>query len=125
MIAPVRVGVVTSPSGAAINDILKILRGRVEAFRSKKIKIPQMGWNSVRLRIKHPLLKGIPDESYFYFVHSFYAVPEDKGVIAGTCQYGREKFPAMIGHENVFATQFHPEKSQEAGLRLLQNFLEW
>lgn len=104
---------------------LGIFAGSVRMFRSKNIKIPHMGWNSVRLAQKHPLLKGLRDDAAFYFVHSFYAVPEDPQKIAASCEYGEESFPAMLGNGTVFATQFHPEKSQEAGLQILRNFVEW
>ncbi len=103
---------------------LGILSGKVQLFRNKEIKIPHMGWNSVSFQKKHPLLRGIPDSSYFYFVHSYYAVPEKKDLVIGTAQHG-ETFAAILGGESFFATQFHPEKSQSAGLAILKNFLAW
>ena len=86
-----------------------------------------MGWNTVDFPAEgaHPILKGIEPGSYFYFVHSYYAAPEDASAAAGRTAYGQENFAAILGKNNVFATQFHPEKSQEAGLRILKNFLEW
>ena len=103
-------------------DGLDIYPGRVGIFKSRGIKIPHMGWNSVSLKTKHPLLKGIADGSYFYFVHSYYAVPKDPALAAGFCRYGTEDFTAILGTDTAFATQFHPEKSQADGLRMLRNF---
>lgn len=104
---------------------LAVQKGRVQEFRSKEVKIPHMGWNQISIKNKHPILSGIPDKSYFYFVHSYYAVPEESSIIAAACAYGREEFTAIVGTGNVVATQFHPEKSQRAGLQLLKNFVEW
>lgn len=87
-------------------------------------KIPHMGWNQVRQERNHPLWKDIAPNSWFYFVHSYYVVPEDDRHIAGTTEYGL-RFASVILRDNVFAVQFHPEKSQSAGLQLLANFLEW
>ncbi len=87
-------------------------------------KIPHMGWNQVRQERHHPLWKDIAPASWFYFVHSYYVVPENRSHIAGTTDYG-VRFASVILRENVFAVQFHPEKSQSAGLQLLANFLEW
>lgn len=106
-------------------DGLGVYEGKVEHFRSPRIKVPHMGWNSVKIEKRHPLLKGIPDESFFYFVHSYYAAPKDKKLTAGSCRYGRETFPAILGTDSLLATQFHPEKSRTAGLKLLKNFLAW
>ena len=104
---------------------IDIFPGSVKLFQSTGVKVPHMGWNSVSITQNHPLLKGVPDQSFFYFVHSFYAVPEDPKLSALSCEYGQEKFAAAIGTESVFATQFHPEKSQEAGLKILKNFIAW
>jgi glutamine amidotransferase len=104
---------------------LAIYPGKVKLFKSSGIKIPHMGWNQVRLKKSHPLLKSVSDDSFFYFVHSYYAVPTDSKIVAGGCQYGEEDFAAILATDTVFATQFHPEKSQEAGLKILKNFLEW
>ncbi|MDA3921788.1 MAG: imidazole glycerol phosphate synthase subunit HisH [Salinisphaera sp.] len=87
-------------------------------------KIPHMGWNQVRQERHHPLWKDIAPESWFYFVHSYHVVPQDRQHIAGTTDYG-ERFASVILRDNVFAVQFHPEKSQSAGLQMLANFLEW
>ncbi len=99
---------------------LDILPGRVARFPAGR-KVPQIGWNQVALRKPDPLFDGIPDRSFFYFVHSYYAVPEDPGVLSGASDYGVE-FAAAIHRDNLFAVQFHPEKSGEPGLLLLENF---
>jgi glutamine amidotransferase len=99
---------------------LDIFRGRVVRFRIKE-KVPHMGWNTVQIGNRPPILSDIPDDSYFYFVHSFYVVPDDAGVTAATTDYG-VTFTSMIWKDNVFATQFHPEKSQKLGLRILKGF---
>jgi len=88
------------------------------------LKVPEMGWNQVDCRAEHPLLDGIPDGSYFYFVHSFYAQPEDPSVVVATTEYGL-RFPSILARGNVFATQFHPEKSGRRGLQLYANFVRW
>lgn len=111
---------------------LDLFRGRVRRFpqsvpssvvghRSSGLKIPHMGWNQVRLKRDAPIMTGIPDGSYFYFVHSYYVEPEEEGTIAGVTEYGI-RFTSMIWRDNLFATQFHPEKSQTLGLRILANF---
>jgi len=87
------------------------------------IKIPHMGWNQVKQTIAHPLFDGIPDESNFYFIHSYYAEPQDMSVVAGTTDYGIT-ICSMVIKDNLVATQFHPEKSGEYGLKLYSNFLE-
>jgi glutamine amidotransferase len=86
-----------------------------------RLKIPHMGWNTAKIERRPPILDGIPDESYFYFVHSFYVVPADEGIVATRTLYGID-FVSMIWKDNVFATQFHPEKSQESGLKILKGF---
>jgi imidazole glycerol-phosphate synthase subunit HisH len=99
---------------------LDIFRGKVVRFRIKE-KVPHMGWNTIQIVKKPPILSEVADDSYFYFVHSFYVVPDDAGVTAATTDYG-VTFTSMIWKDNVFATQFHPEKSQELGLRILKGF---
>ncbi len=91
----------------------------------ERLKIPQMGWNQVQQTESHPLWTGIPDNSWFYFVHSYYVDPIDNGVVVGTTQYCGINFASVMARDNVFAVQFHPEKSQQAGLTLLKNFLDW
>lgn len=106
---------------------LEILPGDVVGFAGKiadsSLKIPHMGWNTVQVQKSNPLFKSIPDKSYFYFVHSYYVVPKRLDDIATTTQYGIE-FVSSIHHENIYAFQFHPEKSQKLGLTLLKNFSE-
>jgi glutamine amidotransferase len=97
-----------------------IIKGKVRKFRTD-LKVPHMGWNNVKLLRRPPIFQGIKDESFFYFVHSFYVDPEDTSVIAATTDYGIT-FTSMIWKDNIFATQFHPEKSQEMGLMILKNF---
>lgn len=90
----------------------------------EKLRVPHVGWNTVKFLSDHPLRHGIKDEADFYFVHSYYTVPKDQNTVCGICEYGID-FVSVIAFENVFATQFHPEKSQEDGLRILENFLAW
>lgn len=111
---------------------LNIIKGRVvrfpEATSSRdgggtkaRLKIPHMGWNRIRIVRQAPIFKGIPDGGFFYFVHSYYVQPEDEGVIAATTEYGLT-FTSVLWRDNLFACQFHPEKSQSLGLQLLKNF---
>lgn len=107
---------------------LGILPGRVLRFPNtgdtQRLKIPHMGWNQVQPSGIHPLWQGINPESRFYFVHSYYVVPDDPQIIQATTNYG-VNFACALGKENLFAVQFHPEKSQRAGLTLLANFMNW
>ncbi len=100
---------------------LDVFRGKVVRFPEGELKVPHMGWNNAKIRNRPPILDGVPDESFFYFVHSFYVVPDDGDIVATTTEYGLE-FTSMIWKDNVFATQFHPEKSQDLGLRILKGF---
>jgi len=86
------------------------------------VKTPQMGWNTINFAKSHPLLEGVKDHSYVYFVHSYYPQPTDPDVIVATTEYG-VKFPSMVAKKNIFATQFHPEKSSKTGLTILKNFV--
>ena len=99
------------------------LEGRLQADGSR-FKVPQMGWNRVRQARAHALWDGIADNSYFYFVHSFYVQPADAMLTTGETDYGAP-FCSAVARDNIFATQFHPEKSAAAGLRLYQNFVRW
>ncbi|MCV2354680.1 imidazole glycerol phosphate synthase subunit HisH [Paucibacter sp. B2R-40] len=99
------------------------LEGQVQADGSR-YKVPQMGWNRVRQTLKHPVWGDVPDESYFYFVHSFYAQPLEARHSVGETDYGA-RFTSAIARDNIFATQFHPEKSAAHGLALYRNFLLW
>jgi glutamine amidotransferase len=89
-----------------------------------RLKVPHMGWNRVAQTVSHPLWEGIPDASWFYFVHSYYVVPDDPAVSVGESTYGTV-FTCVVGADNIFATQFHPEKSSAAGLRIYENFTRW
>lgn len=109
---------------------LGVFKGRVKKFEVKKvIKVPHIGWNQLkvgsglRAQGQCPLLKDVPDNSYVYFCHSYYPAPKDKQIVAATSDYGVE-FPAVIWQDNIYGVQFHPEKSQEVGLRILKNFVE-
>jgi len=86
------------------------------------VKTPQMGWNTLNIVQPHPLLEGVKDGSYVYFVHSYYPQPSDPDVIVATTEYG-VRFPSMVAKKNLFATQFHPEKSSKTGLTILKNFV--
>ena len=89
-----------------------------------RLKVPHMGWNSVRQTQAHPLFRDIADHSRFYFVHSYHFAPAERGIVLGESEYP-EAFACIVGRDNVFATQFHTEKSHDAGLILLRNFLNW
>jgi glutamine amidotransferase len=111
---------------------LGLLPGKVVRFRlddqlqadGSRFKVPQMGWNRVNQTLSHPLWNDIPDGSYFYFVHSYYAVPASPQHTAGETQYGAA-FTCAVARDNIFATQFHPEKSASTGLQLYKNFVHW
>jgi glutamine amidotransferase len=103
---------------------LGLLPGRVPRFSVSGLKIPHMGWNEVEQARPHALWAGIPDRSRFYFVHSYYPVPAEAALTAGTSVYG-VPFTCAVARDNIFAVQFHPEKSQSAGLQLLSNFVRW
>ena len=113
-------------------DGLGVLPGRVIRFRDEtmvtaageRLKVPHMGWSPVHQTRPHPLWAGIDDGARFYFAHSFYPVPDDAAMTAGTADYP-SPFTCAIARANIFATQFHPEKSQRAGLKLLANFVAW
>jgi imidazole glycerol-phosphate synthase subunit HisH len=110
--------------GLIHGEVLKFeLAGRVQPDGSR-FKVPQMGWNQVVQTRAHPIWRGVPDASYFYFVHSYYARPSDARHSVGEADYGM-RFTAAIARDNIFATQFHPEKSADQGLALYRNFLQW
>jgi glutamine amidotransferase len=103
---------------------LGVLRGEVRRFDlPHEYKVPHMGWNQAIIRRRAPILEGINEGAHFYFVHSYYVLPEDPAVVAIEANY-RQPFCAAIWRENLFATQFHPEKSQADGLKILKNFAE-
>ena len=102
---------------------LGILKGDVVRFSGAGLKVPHIGWNQVEIKKKAcPLFKGIDDASFFYFVHSYYVRPVDPAIIAAVTGYGAE-FTSMVWEKNIYAVQFHPEKSQQAGLKFLRNFM--
>jgi glutamine amidotransferase len=101
---------------------LGLLKGSVRRFPAGELVVPHVGWNQVRQLGIHPLLEGIPDQTFFYFVHSYYC-EASKQVVLGETDYG-VTYASIVGQGNVFGVQFHPEKSQAAGLRLLKNFAE-
>lgn len=112
-------------------DLLGLLPGKVQRFDGKAIgdnglplKIPHMGWSRVEQTMDHPLWQGIEQGCRFYFVHSYFVVPEDAHLNAATTDYGQQ-FTSAIARDNLFAVQFHPEKSADAGLQLLENFVNW
>jgi imidazole glycerol-phosphate synthase subunit HisH len=114
----------TGGLGLIHGQVLKFeLAGRLQADGSR-YKVPQMGWNRVMQSQPHALWAGVADGSYFYFVHSFYARPSDARHSVGEAEYGT-RFTAAIARDNIFATQFHPEKSADQGLALYRNFLHW
>lgn len=111
---------------------LGILPGNVVRFPDAKmvapdgarLKVPHMGWNGVQQRVPHPLWEGIPDGDRFYFVHSYFVQPDDRSLVAAETDYGL-MFTSAVARDNIFAVQFHPEKSAQAGLRMLANFISW
>ncbi|MBL1293496.1 MAG: imidazole glycerol phosphate synthase subunit HisH [Thiotrichales bacterium] len=112
-------------------DALGILPGTVDYFgqnrkdkKGRKLKVPHMGWSMLDIKQDHPMWHGVTPGSRFYFVHSYYVVANDANHIAGVCDYGGE-FCAAVAAPNIFAVQFHPEKSQDLGLQLLDNFMQW
>lgn len=118
-------------------DCLHVLPGTVKRFlgpqyashdtrdtTTELLKVPHIGWNRVKQRRPHDLWRDIPDEAYFYFVHSYYADPADKALTVGTSEYG-VSFTCAVARDNIFAVQFHPEKSAHYGLQLYRNFIDW
>ncbi len=108
---------------------LGLLRGRVERFPEigpdgRRLRVPHIGWNDVRFSGNHPMLAGLPAEDQFYFVHAYRAVPKEESVVVGVTDYGGA-FAAAVATERMFAVQFHPEKSQSAGKRLLDAYAAW
>jgi glutamine amidotransferase len=105
---------------------LKWINGKVKHFNkiNNTNKIPHMGWNNISIKQQSPLFKGIEDESYLYFVHSYYCAAKKSTDISATCRYGDVEFCASIWRDNIMATQFHPEKSQSVGLNIFRNFGE-
>lgn len=102
---------------------LGLLPGRVRRFAGG-LKVPQIGWNQIAWERENPLSAGVPDSSYTYFVHSYYAEPENPAHVLATTEYGIE-YASIVGRDNILATQFHPEKSHDVGLQILSNFVKW
>jgi len=105
----------------------KVVRFQLEGLHQEdgsRFKVPQMGWNRVQQKLAHPLWDGIDEQAYFYFVHSYYAQPGEAAHTVGEAVYG-QPFAAAVARDNIFATQFHPEKSASAGLQLYRNFVHW
>jgi len=114
----------TGGLGLIPGDVIRFrLEGRLQPDGSR-FKVPQMGWNRVAQARPHPVWAGVPDDSFFYFVHSFHAKPADAAHSVGETDYG-VRFTCAVARDNIFATQFHPEKSAEHGLALYRNFLHW
>lgn len=108
-------------------DCIGFVPGTVKRFTSSDpmCKIPQIGWNTVSQKVSHPLFDGIKDNSEFYFVHSYYPSASDTAYITGETEYADVRFASAVGKDNLFATQFHPERSGRIGLKLLENFSRW
>ena len=123
---------VRANANTAWTPCLGLIPGEVRRFElagklqpdGSAYKVPHMGWNQVRQDRQHPIWDGIPDLTSFYFVHSYYVVPQRKEDIAGSTEYG-DWFTSAVARDNIFATQFHPEKSAEYGLKLYKNFVSW
>jgi glutamine amidotransferase len=113
----------TACLGLIPGEVRRFADNMRDAASGQRLKVPHMGWNQVQQQA-HPLWRGIPQDSRFYFVHSYYAAPTDARDCAGSARYGAA-FCCALARENLFAVQFHPEKSQRAGLSLLQNFSRW
>ncbi|MDD4203020.1 MAG: imidazole glycerol phosphate synthase subunit HisH [Candidatus Omnitrophica bacterium] len=104
---------------------LSILKGNVRKFpKASGFKIPHMGWNTVKFSADNAIAKGIEQDSFFYFVHSYYAQSDDLSLIGGRSEYAQVEFISCVRKDNIFATQFHPEKSQDKGLKMIKNFME-
>ena len=117
-------GVGTTGLGLIDGEVIRFrLEGQLQPDGSR-YKVPQMGWNRVMQARPHPIWDGVPDDAFFYFVHSFYARPSDPRHSVGETEYG-SRFTCALARDNIFATQFHPEKSAEHGLALYRNFLRW
>ncbi len=101
---------------------LGLLRGHVRRFPDSELKVPHIGWNQIHIRREDPLLAGVESESFAYFVHSYYVEPQDEEVILATTDYGID-FASIVGRDQMWGIQFHPEKSQDVGLRILENFV--
>ena len=110
--------------GVLPGEVVRFDPARMQLPDGARLKVPHMGWNRVMQRHSHPLWNGVPDGAYFYFVHSYHVVPRDPALVAATTEYGLA-FTCAVARDNIFATQFHPEKSAAHGLRLYENFVRW
>ena len=110
--------------GLFAGDVVRFRDEVMHTAGGARLKVPHMGWNRVRQTVRHRLWDGIADDSWFYFVHSYYVVPRDAALVAGTSEYAHG-FTCVVARDNIFATQFHPEKSAAAGLKLYENFTRW
>jgi glutamine amidotransferase len=111
-----------SSEGGSSTSGLDFISGNVVKLPDN-VKTPQMGWNTIDIVKSHPMLEGVPDRSYVYFVHTYVPKPSERNVIVATTEYG-VKFPSIVAKQNLFATQFHPEKSSKTGLIILENFVK-
>lgn len=109
--------------GILPGEVIRFPRGLVDAT-GRRLKVPHIGWNPVWQNCQHPLWAGVADGSHFYFVHSFHVVPDQSSLIAAQAEYGL-RFTCAVARDNIFATQFHPEKSAAGGLKLYENFVRW
>ena len=108
-----------APGAAGLN----LIPGKVRRFPEMGLKVPQIGWNDVAFKKESvPLLAGLEDKSFFYFVHSYYVCPDDAGAVIGETEYG-VRYASIIGRDNIYGCQFHPEKSQNCGLQIVKNFI--
>jgi imidazole glycerol-phosphate synthase subunit HisH len=110
--------------GILPGEVVRFPADRMALADGARLKVPHMGWNRVTQARAHPIWAGVPDGAFFYFVHSYYVVPAESSDIAGTSEYGIG-FTCAVARDNIFATQFHPEKSAANGLRLYRNFIDW
>ncbi|WP_407279740.1 imidazole glycerol phosphate synthase subunit HisH [Aromatoleum evansii] len=110
--------------GILPGNVVRFPDAKMVAADGSRLKVPHMGWNEVRQRIAHPLWDGIPDGERFYFVHSYFVRPDERSLVAAETDYGL-MFTSAVARDNIFAVQFHPEKSAQAGLRMLANFISW
>jgi glutamine amidotransferase len=110
--------------GVFRGNVMRFPHDRLHAAPGGPLKVPHMGWNRVHQTMAHPLWRGIGDEDRFYFCHSYFFAPEEAGLESGASEYGLP-FTCAVARDNIFAVQFHPEKSHTAGLQLLANFVSW
>lgn len=110
--------------GVLPGEVVRFEAARMRLPDGSRLKVPHMGWNRVHQCRSHPLWAGVPDDAFFYFVHSYHVVPRDPALVAATTDYGGA-FTCAVARDNIFATQFHPEKSAALGLRLYANFVSW